>query len=153
MTWTRHARTILAHELLQGTTTPSDPHPRGWSQPQEYPKPGSKRERAARSALARELRRGDERFINMVAAMIDPRNKSSIIKQKIEFTPKDRRCEPKISGRRKIEIAAFMHEWLSKHPGQNITSAVVEAAKQLGLADGIIWDAWKIYKPILPPKK
>jgi len=96
---------------------------------------------------------GDERFIKLVAAMIHPRNKSSIIKQKIEFTPsKDRRRELKTSGRHKIEIAAFMHEWLAKHPGQSIALAADEAAEHFGFAAGIIWDAWAIYKPILPPK-
>jgi hypothetical protein len=148
MTWTRHARTDLAHDLLLGRTT-SDP--KGWYPQRDYPEPGSKRERVARIALARELRRGDQYFMGLVAAMIDPRTESSIIKQKIEFTPsKDRRREPKISGRRDLEIAAFMHEWRATHPDQSIEQVIAKAAEHFGFTDRVIWDAWKTYKPMLP---
>jgi hypothetical protein len=96
---------------------------------------------------------GDEQFIKLVAAMIHPRNKSSIIKQKIEFTPKDKRLEPKISTRRDLEIAAFIHEWLAKHPDQGIASVAVEAADHFGYTEQIIWAVWKKYKPILPSEE
>jgi hypothetical protein len=152
-TWRRHARADLAHDLLLGTT-PGGTHPRGWISQRQYPQPGSKHERVARIALARELRRGDQYFIGLVAAMIDPRTESSIIKQKIEFTPsKDRRRESKVLDRRDLDIAAFMHEWRTTHPGQSIESAVESAADHFGLAKRIIWGAWEIYKPILPSEE
>jgi hypothetical protein len=173
MTWTRHVRTDLAHSLLLGSTT-SDPDPkpgdpREWSLGQEYPKPGSKLERVARIALARELRRGDEQFIKLVAAMIDPRTsnplnprtgkpriyptklpKNSIIKQKIEFTPLDKRREPKISARRDLAIATFIHEWRVKHPRQSRESAIAEAAEHFRLDAKTIWGVWNGCKP--PPE-
>jgi hypothetical protein len=150
MTWTRASRTDLAHDLLLGRTTSDQ---QSWHPQHEYPEPGSKRERVARIALARELRKGDQYFIGLVAAMIDPRTESLIIRQKIEFTPKDRRRESKISGRRDIEIAAFMHEWRAKHPDQSIESVVAEAAEHFGFSERIIWDAWKKYKPMLPSEE
>jgi hypothetical protein len=145
MTWTRHVRTDLAHSLLMGRTTGD---PKGWYPQQKYPEPGTKLERVARKALARALRRGDEQFIKLVSSMIHPGTKSSIIERKIEFTwSEDRRFEPKISGRRDLEIATFIHEWRAKHPGQSIPSAIAEAADHFGFADRTIWDVWKEYKP------
>jgi hypothetical protein len=162
MTWTRHVRTDLAHSLLLGSTT-SDP--RGWSLGQEYPKPGSKLERVARKALARALRRGDEQFIKLVAAMIDPRTgnppkyssklpKNSIIKRKIDFAPsRDKRREPKISARRDLEIATFIHEWRAKHPHQSVESGIAEAAEHFRLDDKTVWGVWNDYKPARPPNR
>jgi hypothetical protein len=143
MTWTRHARTILAHELLLGRPT-SDP--RGWYSKREFPKPGSKRERVARKALANAIRWKDEFVLQFVADMIDPRTDSAIIRQKIEFAPaKDRRLEHKTSGRRDIEIAAFMHE--RRAQGKSTQDAALDAAEHFGFAVGIIWEAWKVFKP------
>lgn len=151
MTWKRHIRTNLAHDLLLGITDPA-PHPRGWVSQRRYPQPGSKHERVARIALARELRRRDEYFIGLVAAMIDPDTEHPAIEQSIQFiVSKDRRREPKVSVRRDLDIATFIHEWLSKQPNDGISASVEAAADHFGLASKIVWDAWAKFKPA-PPK-
>jgi hypothetical protein len=146
MTWTRLARTELAYELLLGKPI-SDPE--GWYPRREYPEPGSKRERAARTALAMALRKGDRYFIDLVAAMIHPRPQSAIIKQKIEFAPsKDKRRETKPLDRRDLDIAVFIHEWRAAHAGSPVQAAIAEAADHFGFAERIIWAGWKKYRPV-----
>jgi hypothetical protein len=141
--WMRQSRTNLAHEMLLGR--PADDSS-GWYLKRNYPERGSKRERVARIALARELRRGDEYFIKLVAAMIDPRTNSSIIKQKIEFETADKRREPKTSDRRDVEVAAFLHEWREQHPGEPVDDAIAAAEDHFGFGQRIIWSIWSRFK-------
>ncbi len=140
------SRARLAHRLLAGTLT-SDPE--GWYPKRRYP--SGKRELAARQALADELRREapDGYFVHIIAAMIDPRTDSELIRQKIEFAPaKDSRLETKTSWKLDHDIARFMHEYREKHPGRgSVTKAVDAAVDHFGFETRRIEEAWKMYKP------
>src|ERR1700730_9506636 len=96
----------LAIEFLLGT-----PGPKG----RTYLKPGSKLELKARSALARIMltEAPGGYFTRLVATLIDPPDRSTIIKRKIVFQRPKGTPVVVLDGRR-AEIAAYMHDQLAK---------------------------------------
>jgi hypothetical protein len=137
----------LAHELLLGTLG---------SNPREYPERGSKRELAARAALARLLRKGDSFYIWRVADMIDPSLGSAVAEREVFFKRRDKGTPVVVGERRRAEIAAFLQEGLKeekkiKPKGKPNFKAVVAAAEnEFGVGRSTILAIWSDYKPIKP---
>lgn len=134
----------LASLLLFGKQSTSKD---GWYTQRKYPKPGSKRELAARAALADELRAEAPwgHFVGLAAAMIDPRTKGILPRPQIKFVGhRGKNSRPQTTKHRAIEIAAYIHERLPNH--KNVHNSIAEAAAHFGFVETVIWEAWDEYK-------
>jgi hypothetical protein len=130
----------LASALLLGTPGGD---PRYYNR--KFPKPGSKRELAARAALARELLAEAPQgyFVKLIAAMIDPRTDSPFIRQTIKFVR--HKGGLRASGRRHLEIATFMRAHREKHPELAVEQAALDAADHFEVSERTIWAAWEAF--------
>jgi hypothetical protein len=142
----------LAEELLLGKPAGDA---RGWYIKREYLKPDSKRERVARIALARELRKEAPvgHFVHLLAALIDPRpprkanggtTRRVIPKQTVQFVPP--KGGRRASGRADLDIVVFMREWLAQDPKRRKTdAAVVQAKNHFDVSESRVWQAWRLF--------
>jgi hypothetical protein len=143
----------LAHEWLLGT-----PGPKGI---REYLKTGSERELKARAAMARILRSEAPGgfFTGLMAALVDPPRRGVIIpnvaNRKIAFK-RPRGTPVVVSDRRRVEIAAFMHEQLAAQKrkpaataaqARNLKDVVAAAQAKFAISHGTVMDIWREFKP------
>jgi hypothetical protein len=143
-----HEDEELAIEFLLGT-----PGPKG----RTYLQPGSERELKARAVLARIMltEAPDGYFTRLVAALIDPPRRSAIIKRKIVF--QRARGTPVVVGdRRRVEIAAFMHDQLQKQKrgatagnarARNLKRVVGAAQDKFGVSRATVMKVWSGFRP------
>ncbi len=135
----------LAHELLLGSPISGQ---NGWYHKRQYLKPGSKRESAARAALARLLRdeAPDGYFTQIVASMIDPQTNSPLINQRIKIV----RLQggKRATGRLNIDIAKFIHKRREEQPGITMEAVIYDAAEHFRISERRIKYAWSRFKPV-----
>jgi hypothetical protein len=135
----------LAHELLLGV-----PGPKGG---REYPERNSKRERAARIALARMLWKEapDGYFTRIVASLIHPKPRSRIVEREIIFQRRNRGTPVVVGEGRRAEVAAFMHKELEKQKlkwgKQNLKAVVGAAVDEFDIGRSTIMEIWGDYRP------
>jgi hypothetical protein len=139
----------LAHEFLLGTAGPKGT---------VYLKPNSKREKMARKATARVLRKEagrDGYWTHLVASLINPLPRHFFIKRKIIFQ-RPRGTPVRILDRERAEIAAFIRNELEKQKagaptaaqGRNLKLAMAAARDKFGISDRTVWDIWKDFRPV-----
>jgi hypothetical protein len=110
-----------------------------------YLKPNSEREKQARAATARVLRKEAGRtgyFTHLVASLINPSSNNVFIKRKIIFQRP--RGTPNVIANRDAEIAAFMHEQLRT---QNLKGAIADAEIKFGRRRSTIMKIWSHFRP------
>jgi hypothetical protein len=139
----------LAIEFLTGV-----PGPNG----RTYMTPGSEREKMARAALARFMVKEAPNgyFTRLVAAHFDPPPSSAVIKRILNFHRPKRGTPVRRSDRRRVEIAAFMHEYLrvqkegakgTSAQARNLKNVIPETQKKFGISRNTVLDIWKDFGP------
>jgi hypothetical protein len=99
----------------------------------EYLAPWSKRERAARAALARLIRKSSpfpEFIRETLAALFDPASSSVPVERRIEF---NRLHVGELKSRPEATLEIAMHVWLRQQLGDKKESAVESAVEMFGL--------------------
>jgi hypothetical protein len=138
----------LAHEFLLGTVGPKGT---------VYLKPNSEREKRARQATARVLRKEAPQgfFTQLIASLIDPSPDRVFIKRKIIFQ-RPRGTPVVVSDQQRAEIAGFIHKELEKQKAhaqtaaqaRNLKAAMAAACDKFGISDRTVWDIWKDFRPM-----
>jgi hypothetical protein len=128
-----------------------------------YLKPNSKREKQARAATARVLRREAGRngyWTHVVASLIDPSPRHFFIKRKIIFK-RPKGTPILISDRARAEIAAFAQDELKKQKAntnttiaqrRNLKRIMTMACDEFGIGERTFWKIWKKFRPVKPIK-
>jgi hypothetical protein len=143
----------LAREFLLGSVGPKG---------RVYLKPNSIREKKARKATARVLRKEagpDGYFTCLIASLIDPSPNHVFINRKIIFQ-RPRGTPVVASNRQRAEIAAFIHNELEKQKAgaptaaqaRNLKLAIGAASDKFGYGDRTLREIWKEFKPVKPTK-
>ena len=134
----------LAREFLLGLVSPKG---------RVYLKPNSKREKQARAATERVLRKEAGRngyWAHLVAGLINPSPRHFFIKRKIVFQ-RPKGTPVTILDRERAEIAAFIHNELEKQrtgastaaQARNLKHAMAAARDKFGKRDRTLWKIWK----------
>jgi hypothetical protein len=123
-----------------------------------YLKPNSEREKQARAATARVLRKEAGRtgyFTHLVASLINPSPNNVFIKRKIIFQ-RPRGTPARILDREQAKIAAFMQKELKKQKAntaptdaqrRNLKPMMAMTKEKFGISNRKIWDIWKEFGP------
>jgi hypothetical protein len=123
-----------------------------------YLKPNSEREKQARAATARVLRKEAGRngyLTHLVACLINPPPRHSFIKRKIIFQ-RPRGTPVMILDRERVEIAAFMQEERAKQKAntattdaqrRNLKRMMDMTQEKFGIGNRTIWKIWKEFGP------
>ena len=119
-----------------------------------YLKPNSEREKQARAATARVLRKEAGRtgyFTHLVACLIDPLPNNVFIKRKIIFQ-RPRGTPVRILDRERAKIAAFVQNELTKQKAnttltdaqrRNLKRIMAMTQEKFGYSNRTIWKIWK----------
>src|SRR6516225_1159313 len=144
----------LAGEFLLGLVSPKG---------RVYLKPNSKREKQARAATERVLRKEAGRngyWAHLVAGLINPSPRHFFIKRKIVFQ-RPKGTPVTILDRERAEIAAFIHNELEKQKvgaptaaqAKNLKRVMAAARDKFGYGGRTLWKIWKEFKPFATAKK